>query len=52
MSHYIQNLFWKMRKVADEHTDIRLYKLCENCRRNAHNLDGERIAEMPAVVIV
>ncbi|MDM8564980.1 CRISPR-associated endonuclease Cas2 [Candidatus Halobeggiatoa sp. HSG11] len=42
----------KLRKIADENTDIRLYKLCENCREASCDLNGERIARMPAVVIV
>jgi len=45
-------LLYKLRKVADENTDIRLYKLCENCREVSCDLNGERIARMPAVVIV
>ena len=42
----------KLRAIADEHTNIRLYRLCENCRLVSCDLDGERIAKMPAVVIV
>ena len=45
-------LLYKLRKVADENTDIRLYRLCENCRESSCDLNGERIARMPAVVIV
>jgi len=45
-------LIEKLRKVADDNTDIRLYRLCENCRQVSHDLDGERIAKMPAVIII
>lgn len=45
-------LLEKLRKVADDNTDIRLYRLCENCRKVSYDLDGEQIARMPAVVIV
>ncbi len=45
-------LLYKLRQIRDEQADIRLYKLCESCRKNSCDLDGKRIAEMPAVVIV
>ncbi|MDM8562041.1 CRISPR-associated endonuclease Cas2 [Candidatus Marithioploca araucensis] len=45
-------LLEKLRKVADEQTNIRLYRLCENCRKMSCNLDQEEIAKMPAVIII
>ena len=45
-------LVGKLQAVADEHTNIRLYRLCENCREVSCDLDGERVAWMPAVIIV
>ena len=45
-------LLGKLRWVADDSADIRLYRLCENCRKVSCDLGGERIALMPAVVIV
>jgi len=48
----LERLCAQLRAVADESADIRLYRLCEHCRRIARNLAGERIVELPAVVIV
>ncbi|MDM8558898.1 CRISPR-associated endonuclease Cas2 [Thiotrichales bacterium HSG14] len=48
----LQTLSEKLRAVADKETDIRLYRLCDNCRHAAHDLEGKPIVKMPAVVII
>ena len=48
----LQSLTERLRKVADEETNIRFYRLCENCRAESHDLDDNPVAEWPAVVIV
>ena len=35
---------------GDRH--IRLYRLCGSCRKASQTIDGERIAEFPAVLLV
>jgi len=42
----------QLKKVATEETDVRLYRLCENCRQESHALDGEKIGGLPAVIIL
>ena len=48
----LQSLCEQLRAVADEETDIRFYRLCENCRKDSRSLEGEPMQEMPAVIIV
>jgi CRISPR-associated protein Cas2 len=42
----------ELREAADEDTHIRFYRLCENCRQDSHDLQGNPVAQFPAVVIV
>ncbi|SEH08757.1 CRISPR-associated endonuclease Cas2 [Candidatus Venteria ishoeyi] len=42
----------RLKNIADEDTKIGFYRLCANCRQDSRTLDGERLAEMPAVVIL
>ncbi|MDM8545488.1 CRISPR-associated endonuclease Cas2 [Candidatus Venteria ishoeyi] len=42
----------RLKIIADEDTKIGLYRLCANCRQDSHTLEGDRLAEMPAVVIL
>jgi CRISPR-associated protein Cas2 len=38
--------------VAPDDGDIRLYRLCAQCRRASSTLGGERIATFPAMLVV
>ncbi|ESQ08041.1 MAG: CRISPR-associated endonuclease Cas2 [Thiohalocapsa sp. PB-PSB1] len=47
----------ELRNALDDHLapddrDIRFYRLCASCRSASQTLDGERIARLPAVLIV
>ena len=42
----------QLRVLTDEQTKIRLYRLCAHCRQDSQNEWGEKIVNLPAVVIV
>jgi CRISPR-associated protein Cas2 len=48
----LTSLCAELKEVATEDTDIRLYRLCEDCRKASHTLNGERVAHLPAVIII
>ena len=48
----LEELCEQLRDLVDEQTDIRLYRLCASCRRESHNVFGEKIVDLPAVIIV
>ena len=38
--------------IEPDDDDIRLYRLCADCRRASSTVDGQRIAEFPAILVV
>ena len=51
-TNVLEKVCEKLRDIADDESDIRLYRLCANCRQDSHLLDGQHIAQMPDVVIL
>ena len=48
----LKRLCERLKKAAPESSDVRLYRLCENCRKESFTLAGEKIAGLPAVIIL
>lgn len=48
----LKDLCEQLKKTAPKDANIRLYRLCEDCRRASRTLDGENITRTPAVVIL
>ena len=48
----LQHLCRLLQKEADEETDVRLYRICASCRKASRSLQGEKLMELPAVIVV
>ena len=42
----------ELRPMLESGDDIRFYALCRSCRRKSHDIDGLRVAEFPAALII
>ncbi len=50
--HDLEKLQDELRILLGDDDDIRFYRLCAACRQSSTTLDGEDIADFPAVVIL
>jgi len=48
----LDRLCQHLRDIADQQSEVRLYRICANCREDSHLLDGQRIAQMPEILIL
>jgi len=48
----LQQLRERIRSLLDGETEVRFYRLCLNCRKESHRIDGLALAAFPAVVMV
>jgi CRISPR-associated protein Cas2 len=42
----------ELRPMLESGDDLRFYALCRSCRQKSHDVDGLRVAEFPAALIV
>jgi len=38
--------------ILEEENELRFYRLCRDCRKASHRIDGLQLATFPAVVII
>ena len=47
-----ERMMRKLAQLTTEPEGIRLYRLCENCRRQSFNIDGDPVEVMPETIVV
>nr|WP_093191697.1 CRISPR-associated endonuclease Cas2 [Thiocapsa sp. KS1] len=50
--HDLEALRADLRTLVGDDDDIRFYRICASCRQSSSALDGNAIADFPAVVIL
>ena len=48
----LEEIRQKLRPLLEEGDDLRLYRLCADCRSQSSDIKGERLAQFPAAVVV
>ena len=48
----LDSLKERLRRILDGEIEVRFYRLCLDCRKASRRIDGQRLAEFPAVVLI
>ncbi|MEZ5591825.1 MAG: CRISPR-associated endonuclease Cas2 [Gammaproteobacteria bacterium] len=48
----LYGLIERLKDTAEDDCDVRMYRLCRNCRQTSQTLTGEAVAVFPATIIV
>jgi CRISPR-associated protein Cas2 len=48
----LRELVERLKTAVEDESDIRLYRLCKNCREASRTIEGEAVAVFPATIIV
>jgi len=51
-AHELEALRADLRPLLEAGDDLRFYALCQHCRRQSCDVDGERVAQFPSAVII
>ncbi len=50
--HELEGLKKRLISILEEENEMRFYRLCLDCRKASHRIDGMPLAGFPAVVII
>ena len=51
-SRELERLKIRLTLILEEENELRFYRLCLDCRKASHRIDGMQLAGFPAVVII
>jgi len=51
-SNALNGLKKRLISILEDENELRFYRLCLDCRKSSHRMDGMQLAGFPAVVII